>query len=78
MSERDEERFSPVAFRSVPSRASCATILKVKAGNVSMRDEEEEQKSENPAELTTLVTVLAFDDRCVSIIFCQKYWRARK
>ena len=41
------------------------------------RDEEEMQKLENSAELT-LVTVLAFDDYCVSDIFCQKYWCASK
>ena len=49
---------------SVPFHPAPATHHKAnKAGKVSEKDEEEEQKPENSAKLA-LVTVLAFDDCC--------------
>ena len=68
MLERDEERVGPVLSHFVLFRPSPATVCNhkaIKAGKVSERDKEEEQKPEHSAELTLVPTVLAFGDCCM-------------
>ena len=55
-----------VPSHSVPFRPAPVTVYnhkENKAGKVSERDKQEQQKLEHSAELTLVLTVLSFDDR---------------
>ena len=68
----------PLGPSRVVVAAHVGPIMVIKDRQPTERDKEEKQKPENFAELT-LVTILAFDDCCLSLIFCQKHhWRASK
>ena len=60
-----------LSFRRPENRASLlGMVIKDKERLPAERYNEEEQKPENSAELT-LITVLVFDDCCVSVIFAK-------